>query len=149
VPEFSFGQTCDPAPSGLVSWWPAAGNAKDIAGTNNGTLKGGAIATAPGMVGNAFHFDGTNGYVQIPAINNATTNVNPMTNTDPALLGHYVSSYMAYLVCWYGSDSGVQPTNAAIKAYGHTHVGALITPSDAQTAFQAQLDALITWLDSH
>ena len=57
---------CDPAPSGLVGWWPAEGNANDIVGTNNGTLKGGATASAPGVVGSAFQFDGTNGYVQIP-----------------------------------------------------------------------------------
>ena len=29
---------CDPAPSGLVDWWPGEGNANDIVGTNNGTL---------------------------------------------------------------------------------------------------------------
>ena len=32
---------CDPAPSGLVSWWPGEGNANDIIGTNNGTPVGG------------------------------------------------------------------------------------------------------------
>ncbi len=57
---------CDPPPPGLVSWWPAEGNANDIVGTNNGVLMGGATANAPGVVGRAFQFDGTNGYVQIP-----------------------------------------------------------------------------------
>src|SRR5208337_1167905 len=57
---------CLPAASGLVGWWPGEGNANDIAGTNNGTLQGGATATAAGVVGSAFSFDGTNGYVQIP-----------------------------------------------------------------------------------
>jgi alpha-tubulin suppressor-like RCC1 family protein len=57
---------CVPAPSGLVSWWPADGSAADIASTNSGVLEGGAIATAPGMDGSAFGFDGTNGYVQVP-----------------------------------------------------------------------------------
>lgn len=58
--------SCDPPPSGIVGWWPAEGNANDIIGTNNGTLMGGATANAPGVVGSAFQFDGTNGYVQIP-----------------------------------------------------------------------------------
>src|SRR5262249_3335742 len=35
-------------------------------GTNNGTLQGGALASASGINGPAFTFDGTNGYVLIP-----------------------------------------------------------------------------------
>ena len=57
---------CVPAPAGLVGWWPADGGASDIAGTNNGTLQGGATANVGGVVGSAFGFDGTNGFVQIP-----------------------------------------------------------------------------------
>ena len=57
---------CFSAPSGLVGWWTADGNANDIAGTNNGILMGGATANATGEVGPAFSFDGTNGFVQIP-----------------------------------------------------------------------------------
>jgi hypothetical protein len=57
---------CSPTPAGLVGWWPGEGNAKDVAGTNNGTLQGGATASVAGVVGSAFGFDGTNGYVRIP-----------------------------------------------------------------------------------
>ncbi len=57
---------CFPAPAGLVGWWPADGNANDIVGTNNGTLTGGATANATGIVGSAFGFDGTNGFMHIP-----------------------------------------------------------------------------------
>ena len=57
---------CSPAPAGLVSWWAANGDASDSVGTNNGTLQGGAIANSVGLVGTAFGFDGTNGFVQIP-----------------------------------------------------------------------------------
>src|SRR5262249_52989639 len=60
------GADCFSAPAGLVGWWPGDGNARDIAGTNNGVLQGGATASAPGVAGTAFRFDGTNGYVQIP-----------------------------------------------------------------------------------
>ena len=59
-------QDCVPAPAGLTGWWPGDGGANDIAGTNNGILEGGATANAVGVVGQAFRFDGTNGYVQIP-----------------------------------------------------------------------------------
>ncbi len=58
--------SCLPAPANIVSWWPGDGNASDIAGSNNGSLQGGATATAAGEVAQAFSFDGTNAYVQIP-----------------------------------------------------------------------------------
>ena len=32
---------CNPAPAGLIGWWPGDGNANDVAGTNNGALRGG------------------------------------------------------------------------------------------------------------
>ncbi|MEK7782159.1 MAG: immunoglobulin domain-containing protein, partial [Verrucomicrobiota bacterium] len=57
---------CLPNPSGLIGWWPGDGNANNLLGTNNGTLQGGATASAAGLVGNNFTFDGTNNYVQIP-----------------------------------------------------------------------------------
>ncbi len=49
-------------PPGLVSWWPGEGNAKDIVGGNDGELVGG-VSFAPGMVGQAFRFDGLTGCV--------------------------------------------------------------------------------------
>lgn len=57
---------CYPNPSSLIGWWPGDGSAANLLGTNNGTLQGGANANAAGVVGNAFSFDGTNNYVQIP-----------------------------------------------------------------------------------
>ena len=56
---------CDPAPSGLVSWWPGEGNADDIIGTNNGIANN--ITYSNGEVGQAFEFDGSSSYVRIPA----------------------------------------------------------------------------------
>jgi hypothetical protein len=58
---------CDPAPSGLVSWWPAEeGNANDVIGTNNGVLEG-VIGFGAGEVGQAFLFNNTNADVRVPA----------------------------------------------------------------------------------
>jgi len=59
-------QNFDPAPSGLIGWWPGDGGANDIAGTNNGTLNGSATADTAGVVGTAFLFDGTDDFVSIP-----------------------------------------------------------------------------------
>ena len=58
-------QTCVTAPAGLVSCWPADFNAKDIVGDNDGTLEGGATV-ATGLAGQAFSFDGVDGFVNVP-----------------------------------------------------------------------------------
>ena len=48
---------CDPAPSGLVAWWPGEGNANDVVGGNNGTMMYGAAFTN-GEVNQAFNLPG-------------------------------------------------------------------------------------------
>ncbi len=48
---------CIPPPAGLISWWPADGNANDIQDGNDGTLVGGA-GFAAGEIGSAFVFGG-------------------------------------------------------------------------------------------
>ena len=50
-------QVCALAARGLVSWWPAEGNADDVTFTNNGVLVGGA-GFAGGVVGEAFDLNG-------------------------------------------------------------------------------------------
>jgi hypothetical protein len=54
----------DPPPS-LVSWWTGDGDASDIIGPNDGTLRNGATF-APGLVGQAFSFDGVDDEVEAP-----------------------------------------------------------------------------------
>lgn len=56
-------QQCTTPPSGMVNWWPGDGNANDIQDGNNGTLKNGA-SFAPGLVGQAFSFDGVDDSVE-------------------------------------------------------------------------------------
>ncbi|HEY2104029.1 MAG TPA: LamG domain-containing protein, partial [Chthoniobacterales bacterium] len=58
--------SCDPPPSGMVSWWPAEGDANDIQDNNDGTIQG-TVTFARGKVGQAFSFDGnTANYVFVP-----------------------------------------------------------------------------------
>ncbi len=52
-------------PSGLADWWQGQGNTLDSVGTANGTIYGG-VTYAPGIAGEAFDFNGTNGYIAIP-----------------------------------------------------------------------------------
>jgi hypothetical protein len=56
---------CTPPPSGLVSWWTGDGTAADLIGTNHGILNGGVVF-ASGQVRQAFRFDGTTGWVEVP-----------------------------------------------------------------------------------
>jgi len=56
------GNTCLPPPPGLVDWWTGDGNATDILSGNNGTLMGN-VSFTNGEVGQAFDFEGTNGFV--------------------------------------------------------------------------------------
>src|SRR5439155_10143234 len=58
------GPHCVQPPSGLVGWWKGDGSASDVLGSNNGSLVGDA-SFAPGVVGQAFSFDGYNDSVMI------------------------------------------------------------------------------------
>ncbi len=58
--------SCYPPPSGVIGWWTGDGTASDFFGAYNATLQGSAAASATGMVAQAFSFDGTNGYAEIP-----------------------------------------------------------------------------------
>ena len=59
------GQTCVPAPAGLVGWWPGNGNANDAVAGNNGQLAGDATF-ASAVVSQGFKLDGFGDYIQIP-----------------------------------------------------------------------------------
>jgi hypothetical protein len=56
---------CDPAPSGLVSWWAGEGNTLDQISGNNGTLVGG-VSYGSGEVGQAFQFSAEGDQVCVP-----------------------------------------------------------------------------------
>jgi Concanavalin A-like lectin/glucanases superfamily/Immunoglobulin I-set domain len=55
--------SCVPPPPGMLDWWPADDTPLDIVGGNNGVING-AVTYAPGMVGQAFDFSGSGGWVQ-------------------------------------------------------------------------------------
>jgi hypothetical protein len=56
---------CAPVPQGIVSWWKGEDNALDQEGANPGTVEGG-VNFSLGKVGQAFYFDGSTGYVDVP-----------------------------------------------------------------------------------
>ena len=61
--------TASATPSGLVSSWPADGDANDAFDGNDGILEGDA-GFATGKVGQAFSLDGAGDYVRVPAAAN-------------------------------------------------------------------------------
>jgi len=61
----SLNMECITPPSGLAGWWLGDGNANDLISGNNGTIQGGTTFVS-GMVGQGFHFNGVDGFVQIP-----------------------------------------------------------------------------------
>ncbi|MEM4271468.1 MAG: LamG-like jellyroll fold domain-containing protein [Candidatus Pacearchaeota archaeon] len=79
---------CTPAPSGMISWWNAEGNANDIISGVNGQLMNGATYTT-GKVGQAFNING--GYVRIPDSNNLD-----MTDAITVDMWIYPTNYVDY-----------------------------------------------------
>ncbi len=78
APQTRAATNCTSTPSGIIEWWPGDGSANGIIDGNNGALQGNAVASATGMVGNCFSFDGTNSYVQIsdaPELNPANLTI--------------------------------------------------------------------------
>ncbi len=60
-------RTCTQPPPDMVTWWPGDGNANDIQGP---TFENASLMNhtnyAPGMVGQAFSFDGADDYLEVP-----------------------------------------------------------------------------------
>ena len=80
-----------PKPLDLIGWWPGDGNANDIRGGSNGNLMNGTTF-APGLVKQAFSFDGIDDFVDVPdtatlhAITTAVT-VDAWINPQPSPTG--------------------------------------------------------------
>jgi hypothetical protein len=55
---------CAQPPSGMISWWPANGNANDVWGGHNGILQG--VNFTPAKVGQGFTSFAQNTYVEVP-----------------------------------------------------------------------------------
>ena len=56
---------CLPQPAGLIGWWQGEAGAGDARGLFPGSLQGG-VTFVPGKVGQAFQFNGTNTWVEVP-----------------------------------------------------------------------------------
>ena len=140
-------QSCTPAPSGLVSWWRAEGNALDAVGGNDGTFSNASFS--PGQVGQAFSFAGLGNYVRVPASSTLDVGsssgltieawINPadLTTQGPivewALNGAYAVMFYANapdsagrlyacVVSVGGAENKIQTTTGVLSANTYQHV---------------------------
>lgn len=115
--------SCALPPVGIAGWWPAEGNANDLVGTDNGTILTG-ITFVPGLVGQAFNFDGVNGAVIVPAsptlyVQDLTveTWIFPTDVSSPRPIFEYANTNgLSALNFWYGLGAGAQPASGALFA---------------------------------
>lgn len=77
---------CIAKPTGMTAWWRANNTAADIIGGQNGTLTNGATYAA-GKVNQAFSFNGTNQFVSISNMANATSNFSIDAWINPTSVG--------------------------------------------------------------
>lgn len=59
------GSKVEQLPPGLIAWWPADGDTKDVVGGHDCLLRGDATF-AEGLVGQAFSLDGDSDFVEVP-----------------------------------------------------------------------------------
>ena len=119
---------CTPPPSGMVAWYSAENNANDSVGGNNGVLQNGAVANAPGKVGQAFSFNGTDQFVQVPdspSLRPTAVSIDAWVNTNnPSQSGGIVGKSLAtgnwnsYLFAVGSGTLGFQVNNRTETKYG-------------------------------
>ena len=68
---------CAQPPTEMIGWWQGNGNTTDIIGGNNGTVLG-DVTYSPGMVGQAFSFDGNGDFINL---DNLPVNPSPGAET--------------------------------------------------------------------
>ena len=107
---------CTPVPPGIVAWWKGEGTATDSAGTNNGTLTNEATY-ALGVVGQAFSFDGTNGYASVP--DSASLDLTgPLAIEGWILLNKVNETSYSKVILWKGIQGATTKTSPYALAVG-------------------------------
>lgn len=95
------------AQGGLIAWWPGDGNANDVVGGHHGSFFNGAT-TAPGIVGQAFSFDGVDDFVRV-----SDSSFMPLTSAPRTV------------TLWFKSDKNlVDSPESAMFFYGDEGAGA-------------------------
>lgn len=115
---------CAPPPSSMVAWWPGEESASDRVGNDNGTIMSG-VTFVPGLIGQAFNFDGNNGAITLPgspnfAVQDLTieTWIYPADISIPRPIFEYGNATgLCSLNFWYGLGSSAQPSAGALFGF--------------------------------
>ncbi|NLH73864.1 MAG: hypothetical protein GX456_12490 [Verrucomicrobia bacterium] len=124
---------CVAPPDGLIGWWPAEGDANDLAGSYNGVLVNGATF-AQGRSGLAFAFSGNNAYVDLGRVSPGTrwsleawVNLSSVPSGRRAIFGCHADCRDWSLVCNegvfgvnIGRGSCVAIVSSGVKAVANT-----------------------------
>jgi len=146
---FSQASSCVTAPPSLIAWWKGD-DANDVVGGNH-TIFNGGVSIVPGMVGQAFGFDGVNDYVQTPL----SSNFLPLTMEFWFRTGSSVSGELSVVDSDYGGRWG----HSVIIGYasgdrtidiqyhnGQADTGVLVTPNTwyhVGVTFSSRLQAYV------
>ncbi len=125
--------TASTALSALVAWYKGEGNADDAVSGNNGVPVG-DVQYAPGMVGQAFSFNGVDSYVRVPnspALESANISVEAWVNaTNPPAFAHILDK---------GDNSNLLPSYSLENENG----GLVFTVSNGTTYTDSENDTAI------
>jgi choice-of-anchor C domain-containing protein len=127
--------------AGLVAWWRADGNAKDSAGGNHGTLKGG-VTFAPGVAGQAYRLDGATRYVEVPrsdlwGFGSRDFSIELWAQFRGMRPSHDIGQPSAVFI---GCDEGPRNRNKWFFAYGGGVLNFLIGHANGKYGFYAKAD---------
>ena len=113
-----------PPTESLVAYWPADGNANDAVAGNNGTLQGGATF-APGILGQAFSFDGLDDSVSVSDDTHTLgggsftialwANFNKVTERDPFISHSEGSEEVNKWILWLDARGHDKPPGPALR----------------------------------
>jgi hypothetical protein len=124
---------------GLVSWYRGEGNASDVTGANPGVLHNG-VSYAPGIVGQAFGFNGVDGYVDLG--NNPSLDI-PGSLTTEAWVNYQTLPHFKYLLADFDPSGTISQGSLGILDnhffwFQSMTDGSSIQPSGATTLVAGQ-----------
>jgi hypothetical protein len=126
--------TCVPPPANLVAWWRGEKNTLDQQGTSSGTAQG-SVSYIPGMVGQAFRFDGVSGLL-------ALGNNSPFRQSS-----QITYSFWVRLPSSAGVNAGGYAMGTA-ATLGHGYGGITVAPSGITFAWTPLNPGSDTWIYS-
>ena len=146
----------------MIHEWNGEGNANDSAGSSNGTLTSTGVSYATGVVGQAFQFNGSGGYVTLPTSADITgtgalsISVWIKTSSDGVIIqqrdpnncnGEYLLAVQGGKVYWWDNANGqygfqITSTRSVDDGQWHHIVAVREANGTGQISIDGQLDSI-------